>query len=1155
MYCIQHLRYPTTNGLGIYQLRSFVFVLICLFSTGACKEKRPFLDDPDGKREVEETIVAPDPILNLLTEEHTGIDFQNSIIETAEDNFYSNNIKYNGGGLSVADFNNDGLQDLYFISTNGKNKLYLNLGNFKFKDITDQAGVGSEDGFETASVAVDINNDGWMDIYVCRAGVTAGNIRRNRLFVNNGDLSFTEKAKDFGLDDPAGSTGANFFDYDNDGDLDLYLLNHPVTGDYSNKFETKISSDGTSRVPVLTPKDAIDSDHFYRNDGQVFTDISKTAGIWNSAYGLSVAVSDLNYDGRPDVYVSNDFIRPDFYYINNADGTFTESLQKSFRHTSRHTMGSDLTDFDNDGLVDLFTVDMLPMSNSRLKSTMVTMTQSLYNTTIESGYYEPVVRNVLQRNNGNGTFSDIGCLAGVYKTEWSWSGLIFDIDNDGYRDIYVSNGYRRNINDNDFFEFTFDSIAKITDEFNLQNYFKEIEQFLRLIPTYKSRDCCFRNNGDWTFSDKAGEWLTLPASWTNGATWCDLDNDGDLDLVVNNLEESPFIYQNLTSDQGKNNFLQIQLKGNTQNPMAIGASAIIYYEGLQQYLELNPVRGIYSSVEYLLHFGLGKVKQVDKIILRWPDGKTQTLENIQSNQRIKLDYKDASGYVPHLVIPKVQELYFKETTNSSGLNFVHQENEYNDFNKWPLYLFKESELGPQLAVGDVNQDGLDDFYVGNAFDSPAALYIQKADGQFKQTSVQTWEQDKIFEDHGAVFFDADGDGDNDLYVVSGGMEAVSDLAWQHRLYLNDGEGNFSRAPNALPQIKSVGSRVLAEDLDADGDQDLIIGGRVSGNNWPVTPRSMILTNNGSGNFKDVTAQLAPDFEYCGMVTDLCMANLDNNQQPELIVCGEWMPITVFSFNGTKWVNSTDQFGFGRSNGIWSSMTVADLDGDGDSDLISGNLGLNSRLTATEEGPLRVYAGDFDGNQDIEPIVTYWEEGKNFPLVQKRLMAQQVPSIKKKYLFSNNYCRADIEEIFSNTLLKKALNLYAYTLESCWWENQEGRFVRHALPIPAQVSPINAIRCADFTGDGHIDLLMAGNKYGLEVETNRLDAGNGILLQGNGKGKFTFIENHESGFWATHEVRDIAILRGTRDNRYVIVANNNGPIQLFKVNKNSNEILQ
>ena len=1155
MHCIQSLPNPANIRHGYFRIMNVIIILICLFGILACKEKKPFLDDPDGKRDVEETKVAPDPILKLLTKDDTGVDFQNIIIETVEDNFYSNNIKYNGGGMSVGDFNNDGLQDLYFVGTNGKNRLYLNLGNFKFKDITDRAGVSSEDGFETASVAVDINSDGWMDIYVCRAGVVAGDIRRNKLFVNNKDLSFTERAKEYGLDDPASSTGANFFDYDNDGDLDLYLLNHPVSGEYSNKFETENSLDGTSLVPVLKPREAIDSDHFYRNDGNFFTDISKSAGIWNSAYGLSVAVSDLNYDGRPDVYVSNDFIRPDFYYASNADGTFTESLQKSFRHTSRHTMGSDLTDFDNDGLVDLYTVDMLPMSNYRLKSTMVTMTQSLYNTTIESGYYESVVRNVLQRNNGNGTFSDIGCLAGVHKTEWSWSGLVFDIDNDGFRDIHVSNGYRRNINDNDFFEFTFDSIAKITDEFNLQNYFKDIHQFLRLIPTYKSRNCCFRNNGDWTFTDKVGEWLSMPASWSNGAAWCDLDNDGDLDLVVNNLEDPPFIYQNMTREQGKNNYLQIQLKGTTNNPLAIGASAIIYYGDQKQYLELNPVRGIYSSVEYLLHFGLGNASQVDKLIVRWPDGKTQTLSNIQSNQRLKLDHKEASGYVTHLMIPSVQNRYFQDMTTDSELNFNHKENPFNDFNKWPLYLFKESELGPNLAVGDVNHDGLDDFFIGNAFDSPAALYIQKAGGRFKTVSIQTWEQDKIYEDHGAVFFDADSDGDEDLYVVSGGMEAVSELAWQHRLYLNDGEGNFSRAQNALPEIKTVGSRVLAMDMDSDGDQDLIIGGRVSGNNWPVIPRSIMMINNGKGLFKDVTAQISPDFEYCGMVTDLCLANLDKNQQPELIVCGEWMPITVFSFNGTQWVKSKEQFGFEGSDGIWSSLASADLDGDGDLDLVSGNLGLNSRLMATAEEPLRVFAGDFDGNHDIEPIVTYSEDGINFPLVQKRVMAQQVPVIKKKYLLSDNYSRAGIEDIFPKAMLKKSINLFAHTLASCWWENREGQFVRHDLPNPAQVAPINAIRCGDFTGDGQVDLLMAGNKYGLEVETNRLDAGSGILLQGDGQGKFTFIENHESGFWATLEARDLAVLRGAENKQYILVANNNGPVQLFKVQNTAIENLQ
>ncbi len=1138
--------------------KTAIFTLASLMLFGIlgllnCKEKRPFLDDPDGERLVEETLTASKPLLQLLTNKQTGIDFQNIILESDQNNFYTNTNIYNGGGVSSADFNNDDLQDLYFVSSNGKNKLYLNKGNFKFEDVTDKAGVRSEEGFETTSTAIDINNDGWMDLYVCRAGMVPGPTRKNQLFINNQNGTFTERAAEYGIASESASTGANFFDYDNDGDLDLYLLNQPTSGEYTNKLESRPAPDGKSNLPILEPKADYDSDQFFRNDGPPqgngkggFTDMSKASGIWNSGYGLSVGVSDLNRDGWLDVYVANDFIRPDYFYINNRNGTFTDRLQEYFRHTSRHSMGSDLTDFDNDGLVDVYTVDMFPMTNHRLKTTRVSMSQSSYTSTVQAGYYEPVVRNVLQRNNGNGTFSDICCLANVYKTEWSWSNLMFDIDNDGLRDLHIANGYRRNLNDNDFFEYKFDELTKLVDPMNLKSYFQDIHEFLRLIPTYKSRNLCYKNNGDWTFSDKSGDWLTMPASWSNGAVWADLDNDGDLDLVVNNLEDQPFVYQNLSSDQKQNNYLQLKLNGSEKNRFAIGASAIIHYGDQQQYLELNPVRGIFSSVEYLLHFGLGKASQIDKLVVRWPDGKTQTLTNIAANQRLQLNYSDASGYLAHLVSLQPQAQFFQEKTNSTRLPYTHEENPFNDFEAWPLNLFKESELGPQIATGDVNGDGLDDFFVGNAFDKPGALFVQTATGGYRPSSAATWEQDKIYEDQGAVFFDADGDGDLDLYVVSGGLEATNELAWQDRLYLNDGKGNFSKAPNALPAIKSVGLRVAAADLDTDGDLDLVVGGRATGGKWPLTPRSFILLNDGQGHFSDRTGQIAPAFEHCGMVTDIRIANLDANPSPEIIVCGEWMPITVFRYNGSQWADASEQFGFKQSNGFWNSLNCADLDGDGDLDLVSGNLGLNSRFTASKEAPFQVFASDYDKNNILDPIVTYWENGVDYPLIQKMDMHRHLPMVKKKFLFAQDYSAASVQKIFGEDALDKALNLKVFTLETCWWENKDGRFVQHQLPKPAQVAPVNAILCADFTGDGLPDLLMAGNKYGLEVETNRLDAGNGILLRGDGRGNFKFIENHQSGFWATREVRDLALLRGAAGKRSVIVANNQGPVQVFEV---------
>ncbi len=1132
---------PNAQGQRLCVRQPSMWFAAFFFVISGCQQNET-IDKYEPDNLVEETRTASNPLLNLLPAEQTGIDFQNFIKETYEDNIATNLNKYNGGGVAVADFNNDGLQDIYFVACDGQNRLYLNLGNLQFKDITEAAGLTSTDGFETAVTVVDINADGFADLYVCRGGAEENEARRNKLYINNGDLTFVERAKEYGLDDKSASTGANFFDFDNDGDLDLYLLNHPVEGIYAIKIESVVGPDGKTRQPLLHPKAALDTDRFYRNDGGKFTDISKELGVWNFAYGLSVSVTDFNRDGWLDVYVGNDVIQPDLLYINEKGRKFTNRLGDYFRHISQHTMGADLTDFDGDGLIDLLAIDMRGANNYRQKIFQATLTQSQYTSLMQNGYFEPVVRNVLQRNNGNGTFSEMGCMAGIYKTDWSWSGLIADFDNDGLRDIHISNGYRREITDRDFMQFTMSNLrSKGTHP---RDVYPNFDDFLNLLPTYKPRNFIFQNKGNWQFEDKVGEWATMQASWSLGTAWTDLDNDGDLDLVVNNLESPAFIYQNLSREQGKGGFLQIKVQGSAKNPMAVGASALIEYGGQRQYQELNPTRGIFSSVEHLLHFGLGNTPALDKVVIRWPDGKTQTLTNVPANQRLVLKYADAAGYVAHIGPAPSMPQFFEEKTAASGIDFLHEENFFNDFEVWQLNAWTETDLGPFTAKGDVNGDGLDDFFIGNTFDKPAALFVQTPDGRFKKSNTQLWEQDKLYEDHGAVFFDADGDGDSDLYVVSGGMEAVSELAWQNRLYLNDGKGNFAKAADALPVIKDVGLRVRVHDYDKDGDLDIFVGGRVIGGKWPLAPRSFILQNDGKGKFTDMTAQVAPDFERCGMVTDMLFADLDGDGLAELVVCGEWMPVTVFRFSGGKYANATEKFGFSKSDGLWNSLAAADLDGDGDFDLVSGNLGLNSCLTASPDLPLRVCADDFDNNGQLDPIVAFGEDGKTWPLVQRDVLVKQMPELKKKYIYARNYARASMEMIFPQQKLDAALNLFAYTLETCWWENQGGRFVRRKLSTPAQTSPANAILVEDFTGDGRIDILLAGNKYGMEVETNRLDAGNGVLLQGDGKGGFQFVENHASGFWATKEVRDMTLLRGAGEKRMILVANNRARPQIF-----------
>jgi len=1136
-----------------------ILLLACCayyFFAARGNSKLPELTADSGS---EPTLTAKNPRLQLLSPSETGVDFQNQILEDNEHNILLNINQYNGGGVAVIDVNNDQLPDLYFVSCSGKNRLYLNQGNFKFKDITDTAGVGSEDGFEASVTAVDVNADGWLDLYVCRAGPDEAG-RVSKLFVNNGLLpsaggagwsgTFTERANEYGLADKGPNTGANFFDADNDGDLDCFLLNHPTDLDLSNRILFKKGPDGKTPIPDLTPLDEHDADKLYRNDGPTpalpnmegvkFVNISKQAGIQNFGFGLSVGVTDINADGWPDIYVGNDFLHPDNLFINQKGG-FTDQTSRYFQHTANNTMGSDLTDFDNDGRVDLMTMDMLPINNYRQKMFRVTNSLSRYLTLTQNGYLRPVARNVLQRNNGNGTFSDVACLSGMYKTDWSWSCLLADLDNDGYKDLHIANGFRRDLTDRDFLDFLMPEVTK-----TIQGKDKKVKHYLEMMTAYKVRNFVFQNKGNWQFEDKSGDWMTMPGSWSSGGAWADFDADGDLDLVVNNLEDPAFIYKNLTREQNSGNFIQAKLQGSPANPFAVGASVLIEYQGIRQYFELNPTHGIFSSVEHLVHFGLGQVAQVDRLTVRWPDGKTQTLTNVPTNQRLQLKWSDASGYVAHLVPLSVDSptLFSQKNVAEKGLVFDHKENTFSDFETWPLNPWTLTDLGPLTAQADLNGDGLEDFFVGSASKQAGAVFLQTATGVFRSTSASVFENDKLYEDHGALFFDVDSDGDLDLFVLSGGSEASNELAWQCRLYLNDGKGNFSKSNDRLPAYKELGLRVVAHDYDSDGDPDLFIGGRVVPKNWPLTPRSVVLRND-KGRFVDVTSQVAGDFQRCGMVTDLAWNDLDGDGQKELAVVGEWMAVSVFKFKNNRLENVTEQFGLAKTNGLWNRLALADLDKDGDMDLVTGNLGLNTRYTASADAPFYCFAKDFDNNGTLDPIVAYSEGGKIFPLMQKEVMMKQMPVLKKKFLYARAYAKATMSDLWPQKDLDAALNLAVYDLETCWWENKGGKFVRHSLPIQAQTAPVQGIVCEDFNGDGNPDILMAGNKYGFEVETNPCDAGTGTLLLGDGKGNFTWLDNIFSGFWAIREARDLAMLRGPGGKRIFVVANNNSKLQIFE----------
>jgi hypothetical protein len=660
----------------------------------------------------------------------------------------------------------------------------------------------------------------------------------------------------------------------------------------------------------------------------------------------------------------------------------------------------------------------------------------------------------------------------------------------------------------------------------------------------------YQNQGDWQFADQTGEWATAEATWSCGAAWSDLDADGDLDLVVSNLEDPAFLYKNLSREQNKGNYLQAKLKGSAKNPFAVGASVLIEYgNGEVQYQEISPNRGIFSCSEHLIHFGLGQATQINKLTVRWPNGKFQEMANIPANQRLQLDYNNASGYKKHLSPEYTGPTLMSETTAKSGVNFVHRENKFIDFEHFPLVPWYSTDLGPFAATGDVNGDGLDDFFVGNGFSQPPALYLQTSSGQFKASNQAFWDAEKQYEDHGAVFFDFDMDGDLDLYVVSGGAEAVKGseaIAWQNRLYINiDGKGTFGRAnPANLPDIRDVGLRVTAHDYDGDGDQDLFVGGRVMPQRWPMTPQSRVIRND-RNRLTDVTSEVGGDFAKCGMVTDIKWGDIDKDGQMEMIVVGEWMPVTVFKLQSGKLVNVSNSFGLEKSNGLWHSLELADLDGDGDLDLVTGNFGLNTRFAASAEGPLGCYAKDFDNNGTLDPIMTMYEGKNNYPMAQKENIVKQIPSLKKKYLYAKDWAEATIEDVFPKSDLDAALHLVAYDLETCWWENQNGKFVRKELPHQAQISVIQGIIAEDLNGDGYKDLLLAGNKSRMEIEGGRCDAGNGVFLAGDGKGNFNWVDNQQSGFWASREARDLVMLKGPGGKKILLVTNSNSAVQIFQ----------
>ncbi len=1069
-----------------------------------------------------------DSIFIQVSSEHSGVKFNNKISENEEQNILRDPYYYNGGGVALGDINNDGLPDIYFTGNMVGDQLYLNNGNLHFEKITQKVGILSTNLWTTGVTFIDINNDGWLDIYVCRSGIRS--FRNNLLYINQGNGKFVESAKKYGLNDNGYSIQASFFDFDLDGDLDMYLVNHSI-----KYFENQNDLFALKNNP-----DSNEADKLYQNnnDGS-FTDISKKAGINHFGFGLSASIGDLNRDGWPDIYTANDFFEPDYFYINNGDGTFTNKLEESFGHISFSSMGSDISDINNDGLLDLMVCDMQPADNYRKKANMTIMDPLKFERLIKEGYHYQYMQNTLQLNSGAGRFSEIAELSGISETDWSWGPLFFDMDNDGWKDLFISNGIKRDIQYKD-----------ILVEMKKEGYNSAQTKSLDIInnfPVKKLKNYSYKNNDGITFQNQSDSWGINFKGFTTGAAYGDLDMDGDLDLVLNNIDDEASIYENRLSNNPQNvaNYIQIVLQGIDGNIMAIGATVKVVVGNNSQYQVLQPTRGYQSAVEPIIHFGLNTAKKIDEVEVHWPNGTFTYLQNILTNQRIDIKQENTTSRRDNAQPPSP---LFTEVTETISLNQYHQEKLYNDFIKEPLLPHKFSQLGPCIVVGDVNGDELDDFYIGGSGGYSGHLFIQDDTGFFITFSETTWDKDKRYEDVGSLFFDCDGDGDQDLYVASGSNEwDIGSEMYQDRLYINNGKGQFKRQFNALPESHISNSVVQAADYDEDGDLDLFIGGRLQPGRYPFPAGSTILRNDG-GVFTDVTIEIAKTLQKIGMVTDAIWTDFDNDHDFDLMVVGEWMPITLLENINGKF-SSYITPSLSKTNGWWNSLTQADIDMDGDMDYVVGNIGLNYKYKASKAEPFQVYAADFDNSSSMDIVFGYYNVGEVFPLKGWQGSIEQIPTLKNKFPTNSMFASSTLSKIYGEEALDKAFHLQAFSFASIFIENLgKGQFNISQLPVQAQVSSINGIIIDDFNEDGFPDILMAGNMYNSEVETARNDAGLGIVLIGNESNNYSVLPTSSSGFLASGDVKGLAKLKRQDGSTLILVANNNDKLQAFSIHK-------
>ncbi|MDR8394187.1 VCBS repeat-containing protein [Aliifodinibius sp. S!AR15-10] len=1099
-----------------------------------------------------------DKLFTLLESSHTNIHFSNDLTETTQMNIADYLYFYDGGGVAVGDINNDGLKDLFFASNQSEDKLYLNRGDFVFEDISEKAGLDQDTAWSTGVAMADVNGDGYLDIYVSQLGEYKSIRGRNRLYINNGGdgLSFTEKAEEYGLDHVGFGTQASFFDYDNDGDLDAYLLNH------SDHNVQNLDS-----ASVRLTHDPMAGDKLLRNDTPlfppsrgdvrgVFTDVTREAGIYSSSlgFGLGVAVSDLNKDGCIDIYIANDFHENDYLYVNNCDGTFTERLEQKITHTSLSSMGNDIADFNNDGLPDIVVLDMLPEKEEILKRS-VTEEPQAYHKRLEFGYGRQLARNTLQLNLGNGHFSEIALLADVHATDWSWSPLFSDLDNDGRKDLFVTNGIVKRPNDLDFLKYKWQLIRENTSGRSQQEIDDFISKrdslnllFLDKLPTDRISNKVYRGIEDsLAFEDKTVDWGVEYPFFSNGAAYADLDNDGDLDLVLNNINEKAAVYRNNADTLLSNHYLRIRLIGDQKNLSGIGAKVTIKTQEGLQFLEQAPVRGFQSSVDQDLHFGLGKIESVDTVRVIWPDGRYQVLTDVEANQLLTVYQKDATGHYDYKTSDSGSTL-LTDISEEINLSFEHEENSYNDFEWQPLLPHKLSTQGPKLAVGDVNGDGLDDFYAGGAVNQSGHLFIQSASGEFSNKRQADFLNDSDSEDVDAAFLDIDGDDDLDLYVVSGGNEwQFSREVLKDRLYINDGDGNFTKSMDLLPDdFYSNGSTVAPGDFDADGDMDLFVGTRSVINSYGLNPKNYLLQNNGKGVLENATDEIIPDLPG-GMVTDAIWTDINNDQELDLVTVGEWMPVMVFINSGGKLLSITDEAGLGKTHGWWNTIEPADIDNDGDVDLIAGNLGLNSKIKASDQEPATMYVKDFNEDGILEQILCFYKDHVSRPFITRDELINQIPGLAAKFPTYQSYSQVRrAEDIFGEDLLEQARKQTAYKFSSSVFENLGNHsFKIHSLPVEANFAPIYSILADDVDGDGNIDLLAGGNLTDASIRLGLYDASYGLLLKGDGQGGFNPVSSNKSGVFVKGQIRNIKKLKQADGRNSYLMARNNDEIVFYR----------